>query len=129
MRHLRNYVKRLKKECFNTAIGYHPMRHPMWVHLNRILKELQYRNRVSPHAASGAWTNGNEINMFQYRSRVTPFAASEHDRAMKDQELFQYRSRVTPFAASAAGAVKGTTFLLQYRNRASPHAAPRGSPF
>ena len=36
---------------------------------------LQYRNRVSPHAAKEFGLTGTEAEMFQYRNRVSPHAA------------------------------------------------------
>ena len=37
--------------CFNTAIGYHPMRPEKHIFKKLFGNKFQYRNRVSPHAA------------------------------------------------------------------------------
>ena len=61
--------------------------------------ELQYRNRVPPHAA----TKLNGITLIrielQYRNRVFPHAASRHRPMLFVVLTFQYRNRVSPHAA------------------------------
>ncbi len=85
--------------CFNTAIGYHPMRLELENNPNVERTKFQYRNRVSPHAArlwqccplsSGGFNTAIgyhpmrliviiitiiNIAKFQYRNRVSPHAA------------------------------------------------------
>ena len=47
-----SFVTPLSFLGFNTAIGYHPMRHLRLIPESMLDSGLQYRNRVSPHAAS-----------------------------------------------------------------------------
>ena len=86
--------------CFNTAIGYHPMRLGILSSLLNGVSQLQYRNRVSPHAASQLEDYLSDGGEFQYRNRVSPHAAQQvQDRWNRRNAKFQYRNRVSPHAA------------------------------
>ena len=108
---------------FNTAIGYHPMRPVRGEGVHQFTLRLQYRNRVSPHAALSYKEIAGTVGMLQYRNRVSPHAAFWVCIYPDGTSALQYRNRVSPHAATMASNTANLAFMLQYRKRISPNAA------
>ena len=134
---------------FNTAIGYPPMRH-MKLLVTMDYRLFQYRNRVSPHAASpfscsllntttgfntaigyppmrrGCFVRYDNIAIeFQYRNRVSPHAARSNRNSTAVRTRFNTAIGYPPMRHEKHHMLSSHGLLFQYRNRVSPHAASR----
>ena len=131
---------------FNTAIGYPPMRHVQQHRVDRAAM-LQYRNRVSPHAAGRTRYKPATVASFNtaigyhpcgWYDLVVPllltrrfntaaglpplrrwFYVPEKNSAYE----FQYRSRVTTFAALKFKVYFNIAGEFQYRSKVNPFSA------
>ena len=88
---------------------------------------LQYRNRVSPHAAGEYWGDYLCVCKLQYRNRVSPMRQDYLVAYMKLLSGFNTAIGYHPMRLENMRTDPKPADALQYRNRVSSHAACGGA--